>query len=308
MRYEPLKIGRELSQRLGSELEEHVPVRDISSFGVGGVADFFYTATSVHQLLTAVTTAASLAIPWTIIGSASQTIVADFGFGGLVIHNRARRLEYIRETGHVLAESGASWPQLVLGAANYDLGGLEPLLVMPGTVGGSVIQDRHTPEGITPRSFVRSLTLINDQLDVEHLTGKQFVKQQKRILAILVTNFQFVHTRRDEILRRIGHFERERRQYEGRGTTWLGPVFVSETAVADPTVLTHLFQRARVMGMRVGGAAFSIQRPNFVEARGRVTAREVRTLVNDVYTRLADVMIEPLESQLRFIGSWGDEN
>ena len=300
------EVGQLLSDRLGNLLQEHVSLREVTSFGVGGVADFFVAATTPDELVRAVTSARAAQVPWFMIGNGSQTILSDFGYPGLVIQNRTSKIQFVGETGQVLVESGVLWHQLVIAAANHGLGGIEPYLLFPGTIGGALWQQR-IGFSINPRSILRHVTIIDDTGQIRQVTAQALFDEVHTIHALLVANFQLVHTRRDEIVRRITSYERKRRVYASLHSGWLGPIFHSDFAVIDPTYLDSLFERAKVLGLREGGAIFSEKRINFIETRGRVTSQDVYLLVRNITEKVKESSQSPIRVQVTFMGSWSNE-
>lgn len=298
---------RSLAKTLGSKLREHVPLRDLGALSVGGVADFYTAAATIQELTHAVQAARAAEVEWLVFGSGTQTVISDFGFPGLLIHNQTANLQYVPSRGQVLVDSGLRWPKLILGAVGYDLGGLEGLLVVPGTIGASLVQDRTAPNGQAVRSVVREVTLLDETGVIRHLSVQEFYALPRASRGVvLVVVLQLVHSRHDEVIRRVGIYERQRRHWETVGTRWLGPVFASETNHADPAALSEALGRTKILGMACGGAVFSRIRPNYIEARGRLTAHDIRELVSNAQHILSEELIEPPLVQLRFVGTWQD--
>ena len=61
---------------------------DVSSFGIGGPADYFTTVTTVENLVEALRFSAEKHIPFFILGRGSNCLFDDAGYRGLVIQNR----------------------------------------------------------------------------------------------------------------------------------------------------------------------------------------------------------------------------
>lgn len=298
------KPEEQLARRLGSKLQEHMSLRDVSAFGIGGVADYYFEATSIDELISAVSIAQTLDIPWIVLGTVSQTVVSDIGYAGLVIRNRTHRSQFVPQTGQVLVDSGVEWAELVLAAAAYDLGGCEAMLPMPGTIGGTLVQDCVAMNGFHPRSLLRRVTMLDAEGNIHQVAPDRYFRAGAQSGVVLIATIQLLRTRHDEIMRRIAVYEKERRRIARLSSQWLGPVFSSEFSQADPSYLPLEFERAKVLGRRVGGAVFSNSRPNYIEARGRVTSADVRELVTQIYHRLSETMTEPPQVKITFVGSW----
>ena len=296
----------ELRRLIGPSLETHVALQDQLAFGVGGVADFFVDVHTLDELVRAVSAAQTTQVPYLVIGQGSQVVISDYGFPGLIILNRADRIEFVANSGHVLVESGATWPKVILQAASGGLGGFESLLGLPGSIGGTLATRRLGPTGLAAHQALRSVTLLTRNGAINRY--RSLSTRQSDEATILVASLQLIQTRRDELLRRIRHFELERRRFSANSRRFLGPVFHSDFAGPDPSYLVNQFRRAKILDLRVAGAVFSAERPNYIEARGRVSARAIRELTRLLYDRLSESgRAESLSCQLSFVGSWGDE-
>lgn len=130
-----------------------VPLAGLSSFGVGGPADLYYRLEKTEDLEPLIKTAWRLEIPVFVLGGGTNTVFADEGFRGLVIHIMARKVqiepsptdevageESSSSPSHRIlsAEAGALLSQVVAFTLKNNLAGLEKLMGLPGTIGGAV--------------------------------------------------------------------------------------------------------------------------------------------------------------------------
>ena len=124
-------------------LAARTPLAPLTTLNVGGPARWFVRATSVEQVRAAVTEAAERDIPLFVLGGGSNLVVADAGIDGLVLqiglHGQHGKLR-----GHdtiLAAAAGESWDAVVEAAVRDGLGGIECLSGIPGTVGGTPVQN-----------------------------------------------------------------------------------------------------------------------------------------------------------------------
>ncbi len=126
------------------ELREHVALAPYTTLGVGGEARWFASVVSQADAVEAFTFARERGLPVFVLGGGSNVLVSDRGFAGLVIHVAICGLaERTLPNGRVLLEVGAgeSWDGLVQHTVERDLAGMECLAGIPGTVGGTPIQN-----------------------------------------------------------------------------------------------------------------------------------------------------------------------
>ncbi len=116
----------------------------MTTLGVGGPARWLVEAEDAEDLLAAVRFARERGVPFFVMGGGSNLLVSDEGFPGVVIHFAGRgRIEVKRQNGTatVSADAGVEWDSLVLFALKRNLGGMECLAGIPGSVGGTPVQN-----------------------------------------------------------------------------------------------------------------------------------------------------------------------
>lgn len=294
--------ARDLRRRLGRNLIEHQPIKDLSPLGVGGVADFYYPATTLKELMTAVQAARAVDMPWVVIGGGTRSLMSDYGFAGLVIANQTKGVTFVPGRGQVIAESGTTWPELILGAAGRGLAGLSSLLLLSGTIGGTLASGVSTPE-TDPCWAVRQLTILDSDGSVRQIKPRDLRKSRFQSYLILSVIFQFIEMRPDVLTAEIRTYERLRRRFAADTRHYLGPI-LSVRGYRRPFAVTELLTGSRSLTARVGNAFFSRQRLNYIEIRGRTTARELRTLITQIYDFVSSENDDSFDVHVRFIGNW----
>jgi UDP-N-acetylmuramate dehydrogenase len=122
---------------------EDVPLAPYTTFGIGGPARWFVEAASEADILEAVAVAWERHLPLFVLGGGSNLLVSDEGFPGLVMHIGLRGIEE-QERGNECIFSvaaGEDWDNFVSYAVDNDCGGIECLAGIPGTVGGTPVQN-----------------------------------------------------------------------------------------------------------------------------------------------------------------------
>ncbi|MBU0618876.1 UDP-N-acetylmuramate dehydrogenase [Patescibacteria group bacterium] len=120
------------------------PLAKHTTFGIGGPADYFFVAKSKAELVAAIRFARQNQLAHIVLGGASNILVADKGWRGLVIKNQAQSTVF--KTNLVEAESGVVLTQLVKAALVKGLSGLEHFAGIPGSLGGALFNNAHYQE------------------------------------------------------------------------------------------------------------------------------------------------------------------
>jgi len=111
---------------------------------VGGPPASYQAFTTTRALIAGATQLWSETDDWMVIGSGSNLVVSDEGIEGALIHILTRGITVKRATGQrvqIHAEAGENWDTFVAHTVSQGVRGLETLSGIPGTVGGSVIQN-----------------------------------------------------------------------------------------------------------------------------------------------------------------------
>ncbi len=125
-------------------IRENVPLAPFTTLGVGGPARYLVEARSEAEVIEAVDFARSQQLPLFVLGGGSNLVVADAGFPGLVLKvgilNASR---FTAPHGSVVFKAGAGvdWDALAAQAVDANCAGLECLSGIPGTVGGTPVQN-----------------------------------------------------------------------------------------------------------------------------------------------------------------------
>jgi UDP-N-acetylmuramate dehydrogenase len=127
-------------------LQENVPLAPLTTFRIGGPARFFVAATSANDVHLAVTFSESKNLPLFVLGGGSNLVVADSGWPGLVLKVAIPGIEQRSghdDEGRVLFDAGAgeAWDRFVSHAVMAKCAGVECLSGIPGSVGGTPVQN-----------------------------------------------------------------------------------------------------------------------------------------------------------------------
>lgn len=117
--------------------QKNISLAPYTTFGIGGLAKYFYKANSKEDLMWAVRQATIDGLPFFILGGGSNLLINDKGFDGLVIKNQARRYSFPKK-GFITVESGVGLKNIILKMADVGLSGLEWAMGIPGTLGGAI--------------------------------------------------------------------------------------------------------------------------------------------------------------------------
>jgi UDP-N-acetylmuramate dehydrogenase len=123
--------------------QEQVPLARYTTLGIGGPARWFAEAVSEAEIVEAVRWARERGLPVFILGGGSNLLVSDAGFPGLVLHIALRGIEVEDDgaSGIYRVAAGENWDAFVERAVQDGCAGIECMAGIPGTVGGTPVQN-----------------------------------------------------------------------------------------------------------------------------------------------------------------------
>ena len=137
-----MSIDINFTKRFGDNFLKNVSLSNYSWFNLGGKAEYFYKAKNQNQLINFLTEAKKMNLKITILGAGSNTLFRDNGVKGAVI-KLGQHFSYVKLVEKDIIEVGAA--TLDRKVANYakdnNLGNLEFLSCIPGSIGGAIIMN-----------------------------------------------------------------------------------------------------------------------------------------------------------------------
>ncbi len=127
-------------------LQENVGLAPLTTIKVGGATRYFVEAEDVGEVQEAVAFAQSRNLPLFVLGGGSNLVIADAGWPGLILRIAVPGIERHKsysDEGKILFDVGAgeSWDRFVWHAVMAQGGGVECLSGIPGSVGGTPVQN-----------------------------------------------------------------------------------------------------------------------------------------------------------------------
>jgi UDP-N-acetylmuramate dehydrogenase len=181
---------------------EHVSLAPYTTFRIGGPARWFAQATSEADILEAVEFAHTHGLPLFVLGGGSNLLVSDEGFPGLVLQIALRGIEQAYHFFRVAA--GENWDEFVAYAVTENFAGIECLAGIPGTVGGTPVQNvgAYGQEVAETIEAVRVLDL--NSLEVSDLSPRECRFSYRRSIFNSTERGRYIVTRVDYALKKDG--------------------------------------------------------------------------------------------------------
>lgn len=126
------------------QIQQNIPLAPFTTLRIGGPARFFADVTTETDLLEAVAFARQHSLAIFVLGGGSNLLVGDQGFDGLVLHlamDGPMRFSRAGTSIESTIDAGVDWNSFVLAACQQGISGIECLAGIPGSVGGTPVQN-----------------------------------------------------------------------------------------------------------------------------------------------------------------------
>ncbi len=278
-----------------------------TSFRIGGPAEWFAEPQSVDEVAAVLREASHLGLPVSFVGGGTNTLAADRGVRGLVVHlgPAFRTISATHSVDEAVARvrcgAGLLTQRLVLVGAREGWGELQRLAGLPGQIGGAVAMNAQEIG-----RFVEELTIVSPGGEVQtvgrdqlHFAYRTSVLPPgivvEAVLALARIPVEESSRQVQEILDRRNATQELR--LPSAGCAFRNPV---------DRPAGRLIDEAGLKGARIGDAQVSLRHANFIVNLGNATSSDVLSLMEYIQQqvhRRFGVMLEP---EVRVLGeSWG---
>lgn len=304
-----------LNDVLGADrVRSRVPLADLTTFKVGGPAEYFIETRSSDEVLAALRAAHANGVPVTLLGGGSNVLVADTGVTGLVIRPRGGEVRDV-DSGHIRADAAITINGLVRWTLNHGRAGLESWAGTPGTVGGAIYGNAHFGGRLIGelvsqvRAAARNGTVI-DVAAAEMAFEYDRSRLQKTGEVLLSAVFRAAPGD-SAALRSVARASLAfRKRTQPLDTPSAGCIFQNPQPGRDhlpdgmPFSAGALIDRVGLKGSAIGGARVSPTHGNFIVNNGRATADEIRRLIARCKSEVRERFGVTLEEEIVYLGEF----
>lgn len=306
-------------------LRENVPLAPLTTFKVGGSADYLAEVAGALELAEALEYADARHLPVCVLGGGSNVLFSDQGFRGMVIHVNDGG---VHASGDKLL-CGAGMPlfDAVWAAKDAELAGIETLAGIPGSIGGAV-RGNAGAFGTEMKDVVSSVKVFDrDTGMVREFKNEQCAFGYRASafkrdpnLVILSVELKLHPGGNKKALERIIKETVAKREAKHpqdarcAGSFFTNPVvtdphlreeFEKDTGMApkdDKLPAGWVIDHAGLRGKQVGGAKVSDIHPNYLINTGTATAEDIIMLSSVVKQRVRDELDVRLIEEVQMVG------
>jgi UDP-N-acetylmuramate dehydrogenase len=285
MRVKDPKIVRALPE-LGVELKPGSSFAELTSLGIGGTTDLLRITKhdAIPELLNLLD---AEAVPYRFLGGGSNLLVSDGELPWLVLQLVSPDPDIVLEGRFAHIDAAADLGRTVTFCAKNDLGGMEGLIGVPGTVGGALRMNAGA-YGMQIGSYVRQVKLYRAaRRKLETLEGDQISFEYRHTSfapddMMLAVKLELPSKPYRDILKGIRICNEKRRASQPLGQKSAGCIFKNPPGASAGRMIDEL----GLKGLNVGDARVSDRHANFFVNAGQASAKDMLTLIADVRERV----------------------
>lgn len=284
------------------EFELNCNVARLTSVGISALVRAVAYPDSEEKLVTLINTLNENEIPFFVVGRMSNVLIKDHRYNGILIKTTKITCKSVAEN-RVTLSCGALLGKTVMEMSERELGGLEGLFGIPGTLGGMVRQNAGAFGYEMSDRFIEAQCYLP-----KTRTFKKYTKDEMRFsyrdsaiqsdgAVLLNATLEFVPKRREDILLKIREYREKRLSTQPLEYPSLGSAFKRYRGVSAG----YYIDKAGLKGYTVGGACVSEKHAGFIVNIGGATADDYIRLTEHVKERVyAEFGIE-LEEEIQVI-------
>lgn len=289
-------------------IRSQVPLATLTSFRVGGPAQWYVTPRNLEALKASFEWAKAEGLTITVLGAGSNLLVSDHGLPGLVVSTRhLRQTQFNSDTGQVTVAAGEPLPRLAWQAAERGWQGLEWAVGIPGSVGGAVVMNAGAHSSCVADMLVNTQVLLPSDTLVELLTPQQLGYSYRSSLLQgsqrLVTQATFQlqpGSAPEEVIARTAQHLDQRRTTQPYHLPSCGSVFRNP----KPYTAGWLIEQTGLKGYQIGAAQIAQRHANFILNCGGATASDIFQMIRYIQQQVQQRWSVWLEPEVRIMGEF----
>jgi len=296
------KIMREFLSE--NEIKINEPMKEHTSFRIGGPADIMVLPTKLEQLKKIVKVCRDHGIPFFVMGNGTNLLVRDEGIRGVVIKLAQNFNDALVHENIMNCKAGMPLSLAAKIALEHSLSGLEFAHGIPGTIGGAAVMNAGAYDG-EMADVVRKVTVMDLDGNIFDLPKSQLeygyrsCNLQKGDKILLEVEMELKPGNYDEIKRKMEDFLLRRKEKQPLNLPSAGSAFKRPPG----NYAGALIEQAGLKGYRIGGAMVSDKHAGFIVNVDNASFEDVMNLIKYIQKQVKEKFNVVLESEIKILGN-----
>lgn len=265
---------------------ENGSLKDYNTYKIGGNAKYIVKPSSVDNLINLIEYLKKENINFLVIGKGSNIILPDEDFDGvLILLDNLNK--YVIKDNVVEVEAGIVLGTFIMNLVNNNLGGLEKLCGIPGTLGGAIVGNAGCYGGLISDYLVSVTYLENGTIktisknDCNFSYRDSIFKRDKNKI-ILSCKFELNKSNKEDMLEVIKENTLKRKNSQPLEYPNAGSVFRNPEGVAAGKLIEDL----GLKDYNINGAYVSNKHANFIINKDNAESKDIVTLIEFIQEKV----------------------
>ena len=296
-------IGQKLSKY---NLQINYPMKSVTSFHIGGEADFFVRPTSVSDIMEILNIAKDYSYPVFVMGNGSNLLVSDKGIRAIVIQltdnfNKLTRIDDYT----VEVDAGMSMTSLSKYFLEQSLEGFEFACGIPGTLGGAVTMNAGAYDSMMSK-VVTEVIVLDKDMNLRKISNENMKFSyrnsiiSKENMLVLTVRIRLEKGNYDDIKAKIEDYTYRRTSKQPLSAYSAGSTFKRP----EGHFAGKLIEDSGLKGLVMNNAAISSLHSGFIINTGDATCEQVINLITFVKQVVLNKFNVMLEEEVKIIGEF----
>ncbi|MCP3872089.1 MAG: UDP-N-acetylmuramate dehydrogenase [Desulfobacteraceae bacterium] len=299
------KTKSALAQKFNLLVDE--PLKNYTSFKIGGPADFLALPKSKTELIRLLKEADHHDMPVTLFGGGTNLLIGDKGIRGLVVITKhlkstIRIIDKKRAKTTLYTESGERLSKVCQFAINHSLSGLEFSAGIPGSIGGAIKMNAGTLSG-DMSTIVETIEVLNQEtfkVKTLHRQSLDFSYRKLHQKGFIVAATLKLTFEDPEKIKHIFKQNLAKRNATQPVSFASAGCFFKNPTQGKPA--GELIEKSGLKGMRVNDAMVSDIHANYIVNINNATCEDILLLKQKVQEAVSQKYHINLETEVRMEG------
>jgi UDP-N-acetylenolpyruvoylglucosamine reductase len=284
-------------------MREHVPLSRHTTLGTGGPARWFDSPETVDELVERLAWAAGEGLPVAVVGLGSNLLVADEGFPGVVLKLAGELARAEAVDSMLVAGGGAPLAVCLHRARAAELGGIEFVCAIPGSVGGGVWMNAGAYGGDIAGALRRAL--VADAAGAGWQTPTELglayrASGLRHGQVVALAEFELEPRSLAEIKETVAGMQAQRKAAQPTNRRTFGSVFKNPD---HELTAGRMLEACGLRGFVIGGAQISPKHANFIENAGEASSADAIALIAEARSRAREAFGVELQPEVQLLGA-----
>ncbi len=286
-------------RNLNKAIKTKISLAGFTSFKIGGRAKYFFEPKNIKELQEVLVSAKQGGVRVFILGAGSNILISQAGLNGLVVKLSSKDFRKCHLQGSsVVVGGGLKLNELITFSKQVNLSGLEFLVGIPGTLGGSLLGNAGA-WGKSLGELVEQVGVLDYNGKLKLLAGKQlkFVYRKSNLnkYIIIWARLKLHVAQKKMIANKINEFILRRKQVQGNNLPNAGCIFKNPVGGSAG----RLIDLSGLKGLARGGAVISRLHANFILNTGKATSGDVLSLMDLIQKKVKEKFKINLELEIK---------